>query len=446
MQFSNDMTQGSVTKSIIAFTIPLLLGNLLQQTYNIADTLIVGKYIGDDALAAVGATGSITYLFYTLCIGLSIGSGVIVSQYFGAKMYEKLRLTIFNSALVTTAFGVVISVFSSIFAKSILKALDVPDSLLGTSSSYMSIACAGTLAIAAYNWINAVMRALGDSKTPLIFLGAACILNIGLDLVFVMVLDFGVKGAAVATVAAQGLSAVMCIIYFFKKNKIARLERTDRRFDSNIAKKCMITGIPIAVQNGLVSVSMVALQSVTNSFGNAVMTAYTVSMRIEQFIQQPFSSLGAADATFTGQNIGAGKSDRAVKGLKQSIKLSTAFAVIVMGVFFLLSRNLVGFFISGEDSVDIAVKALLMTCCFYIPLGLIHTIRGFLNGCGDTGYAVVNGMSEVITRIGLSLILTRISSVSYWGIWITTCATWVVTALVSLLRFKGGKWKLKSKV
>ena len=446
MQFSNDMTQGSVTKSIIAFTIPLLLGNLLQQTYNIADTLIVGKYIGDDALAAVGATGSITYLFYTLCIGLSIGSGVIVSQYFGAKMYEKLRLTIFNSALVTAAFGVVISVFSSIFAKSILKALDVPDSLLGTSSSYMSIACAGTLAIAAYNWINAVMRALGDSKTPLIFLGAACILNIGLDLLFVMVLDFGVKGAAVATVAAQGLSAVMCIIYFFKKNKIARLERIDRRFDGNIAKKCMITGIPIAVQNGLVSVSMVALQSVTNSFGNAVMTAYTVSMRIEQFIQQPFSSLGAADATFTGQNIGAGKSDRAVKGLKQSIKLSTAFAVIVMGVFFLLSRNLVGFFISGEDSVDIAVKALLMTCCFYIPLGLIHTIRGFLNGCGDTGYAVVNGMSEVITRIGLSLILTRISSVSYWGIWITTCATWVVTALVSLLRFKGGKWKLKSKV
>ena len=446
MQFSNDMTQGSVTRKIIAFTLPLLFGNLLQQTYNIADTLIVGKYLGDDALAAVGATGSITYLFYTLCIGLSIGSGVIVSQYYGAKLFDKLRLTVFNSALVTAAFGIVISIFSSVFARNVLTFLDVPEKLLDTSAGYMSIACAGTIAIAAYNWINAVMRALGDSKTPLIFLGLACMLNIGLDLFFVIKLGLGVNGAAFATVLAQGLSALTCIVYFFKKNTIVRLTRSDLRFDINLAKKCISTGLPIAAQNGLISVSMVALQRITNSFGSSVMTAYTVSMRIEQFIQQPFSSLGAAEATFTGQNIGAGKSDRAVKGLKEAVKLSTAFALVVMGVFFLFSKNLVGFFISGKESVDIAHKALLMTCCFYIPLGLIHTVRGFLNGCGDTGYAVVNGMAEVITRIGLSLVLTRIAFIDFWGIWVTTCATWFVTALVSIIRFKGGKWKLKSKV
>ena len=446
MKLSNDMTQGNVTKKIIAFTLPLLFGNLLQQTYNIADTLIVGKYLGDDALAAVGATGSITYLFYTLCIGLSIGSGVIVSQYFGARLYDKLRLAIFNSAVVTAAFGLVISVGASLMARNILSLLDVPSELLDTSAGYMSIACAGTIAIAAYNWINAVMRALGDSKTPLIFLAAACMLNIGLDLLFVIKLGLGVNGAAFATVMAQGLSAVMCILYFFKKNEVVKLTRADCQLNKVIAVKCISTGLPIAAQNGLIAISMVALQKVTNSFGSAVMTAYTVSMRIEQFIQQPFSSLGAAEATFTGQNIGAGKTDRAVQGLKKSVQLSTVFALVVLGAFFLFSRNLVGFFISGEDSVDIAVKALLMTSCFYIPLGMIHTIRGFLNGCGDTGYAIVNGLAEVITRIGLSLILTRIASIGYWGIWITTSATWLVTALVSILRYKGDKWRVKSKI
>ncbi len=446
MKFSSDMTQGSVSGKIIRFTLPLLLGNLLQQTYNIADTLIVGKFLGDDALASVGATGSITYLFYTLCIGLSIGSGIIVSQYFGAKLFDKLRLTVFNSAALTLAFGVVISVFSCIFARNILTALDVPDDLIDGASQYMAIACAGTVLIAAYNWINALMRALGDSKTPLYFLAASCVLNILLDLLFVIKFDFGVKGAAAATVISQGLSALFCIVYFFIKNPVAKLTSDDMRFNKNILIKCMATGIPIAAQNGLISVSMVALQSVTNSFGGAVMTAYTVSMRIEQFVQQPFSSLGAAEATFTGQNIGAGKNDRAVEGLRASIKLSSGFAVAVMIVFLLFGRNLAGFFVSGERSIDIAAKALMITSVFYVPLGSIHTVRGFLNGCGDTGYAIVNGMAEVITRIGLSLILTRISFIDFWGIWITTAATWVVTALVSLLRYKGGKWKTKSKI
>ncbi|MBR1749739.1 MAG: MATE family efflux transporter [Ruminococcus sp.] len=446
MTFSADMTQGSVSGKIIRFTLPLLLGNLLQQTYNIADTLIVGKFLGDDALASVGSTGSITYLFYTLCIGLSIGSGIIVSQYFGAKLYDKLRMTVFNSAALTLAFGIVISVISCIFARNILTALDVPNDLLDGASQYMSIACAGTVCIAAYNWINALMRALGDSKTPLIFLAASCVMNILLDLLFVIKIGLGIKGAAAATVLSQGTSALMCIIYFFKKNPVAKLTKDDMTLNSNILLKCMATGIPIAAQNGLISVSMVALQSVTNSFGGEVMTAYTVSMRIEQFVQQPFSSLGAAEATFTGQNIGAGKNDRAIKGLRSSLKLSCGFAVAVMLLFFVFSKSLAGFFVSGEYSIDIASKALIMTSCFYVPLGMIHTIRGFLNGCGDTSYAIVNGMAEVITRIGLSLILTRISFIGFWGIWITTCATWVVTALVSILRYNGGKWKTKSKI
>ena len=438
------MTSGSETGHIVRFALPLLLGNLLQQTYNIADTIIVGQYLGDDALAAVGATGSITYLFYTLCIGLSIGAGVIISQLFGANDIKRMKSAVFNSALVTLIFGAVISIIGVIAAGPVLALLNVPENLITDSSAYMRIACGGTVAVAAYNWINSVMRAIGDSKTPLIFLGVATVINVLLDLFFVMVLQTGVEGAALATVLAQGFSALSCIIYSFRRNEAISLSRKDMLPDRKMMKKCITTGVPIAAQNGLVSVSMVALQSVTNGFGETVMAAYTVSMRIEQFVQQPFSSLNAAVSTFAGQNIGAGNEKRSVKGLASGVKISVVFAVIMLAVFAIFGKLIVSCFVSGEEVIDIGSKALLMTALFYIPLGMIHTIRGFLNGAGDTGYAIVNGAAEVICRIGFSLILTSIPAIGYWGIWITTSLTWLATALVSVIRYKSGKWKNKA--
>lgn len=444
MSDTRNMTSGSETGHIVRFALPLLLGNLLQQTYNIADTIIVGQYLGDDALAAVGATGSITYLFYTLCIGLSIGAGVIISQLFGANDIKRMKSAVFNSALVTLIFGAVISIIGVIAAGPVLTLLNVPENLITDSSAYMRIACGGTVAVAAYNWINSVMRAIGDSKTPLIFLGVATVINVLLDLFFVIVLQTGVEGAALATVLAQGFSALSCIIYSFRRNEAISLSRKDMLPDRKMMKKCITTGVPIAAQNGLVSVSMVALQSVTNGFGETVMAAYTVSMRIEQFVQQPFSSLNAAVSTFAGQNIGAGNEKRSVKGLASGVKISVVFAVIMLAVFAIFGKLIVGCFVSGEEVIDIGSKALLMTALFYIPLGMIHTIRGFLNGAGDTGYAIVNGAAEVICRIGFSLILTSIPTIGYWGIWITTSLTWLATALVSVIRYKSGKWKNKA--
>ena len=444
MSDTRNMTSGSETGHIVRFALPLLLGNLLQQTYNIADTIIVGQYLGDDALAAVGATGSITYLFYTLCIGLSIGAGVIISQLFGANDIKRMKSAVFNSVLVTLIFGAVISIIGVIAAGPVLTLLNVPENLITDSSAYMRIACGGTVAVAAYNWINSVMRAIGDSKTPLIFLGVATVINVLLDLFFVIVLQTGVEGAALATVLAQGFSALSCIIYSFRRNEAISLSRKDMLPDRKMMKKCITTGVPIAAQNGLVSVSMVALQSVTNGFGETVMAAYTVSMRIEQFVQQPFSSLNAAVSTFAGQNIGAGNEKRSVKGLASGVKISVVFAVIMLAVFAIFGKLIVGCFVSGEEVIDIGSKALLMTALFYIPLGMIHTIRGFLNGAGDTGYAIVNGAAEVICRIGFSLILTSIPTIGYWGIWITTSLTWLATALVSVIRYKSGKWKNKA--
>lgn len=440
------MTEGSETGHIISFALPLLGGNLLQQTYNIVDTIIVGHFLGDNALAAVGATGSITYLFYTLCIGLSIGAGVIISQLFGAGNMKKMRLAVVNSAAVTAVFGIAVSIISALLAEPVLKALNVPDLLIGDAALYMRIACGGTAAVAAYNWINAVMRALGDSRTPLIFLGAASLLNAALDLLFVMVLGLGVGGAAFATVLAQGLSALVCIIYCFSRCSELKMTREDIRADRKMMAKCIGAGLPIAAQNGLISVSMVALQRVTNGFGETVMAAYTVSMRIEQFIQQPFSSLNAAVSTFTGQNIGAGRSDRAVRGMISAIKIAVIFAFVVLVIFILFGKAITGIFVSGEDVIFIASRAIVLTGCFYWALGIIHTVRGFLNGAGDTGYALVNGTAEVICRIGLSLLLTSVAAIGHWGIWLTTCCTWFVTAAVSLMRFKSGKWKSKAKI
>lgn len=259
------MTSGSVTRSVIRFSLPLLLGNLLQQTYNIVDTIIVGKFLGNHALAAVGATGSITYLFYTLCIGLAIGAGILIAQSFGANDITGVRRHLVNSAVVTAAFGIGISLLSVVFARPVLIWLRVPDYLLDDAVSYMAIACAGTICVAAYNWINAVMRALGNAVTPLVFLGVATAINVVLDLLFVVNFSIGVAGAAIATVISQGLSALGCILYCLHKYPELRPHREELRPDASRIRRCIRTGIPIALQNGLIAVSMVALQSVTNT-------------------------------------------------------------------------------------------------------------------------------------------------------------------------------------
>lgn len=438
-----DMTKGSETGHILRFTLPLLAGNLLQQLYNVADTIIVGKCLGDDALAAVGATGSLTYLFCTLCIGLSIGTGIIISQYFGAGMLKNMKSAVFNSAIVTALFAIAVSIVSVLFAEPLLLFLNTPTALLPMSAEYMRIACAGTIAVAAYNWINAVMRSLGDAKSPLIILATASVVNVGLDLLFVMVFNMGVGGAALATVIAQGGSAVCGIIYAFSKNESIRLSREELKPEKQMMSRCVKTGLPIAGQNALVSVSMVALQRVTNTFGETVMAAYTASMRIEQLVQQPFSSLNAAVSTFAGQNIGAGKTERAINGYKTAMKASTVFALVMVVIFMIFGGAITSLFVSGDEVIEIGAMALRLTSVFYVFLGTIHVTRGFLNGAGDTSYALINGATEVVSRIVFSLILTAIPAIGYVGIWLTTCITWLLTAVISVVRYKSDVWRKK---
>ncbi len=441
MKYTTDMTTGNEFSHIIKFALPMLAGNIFQQLYNIADSIIVGKYLGADALASVGATGSITYFFYTLCIGLATGIGILISQSFGAGNHENVKKYIANSAYVLGIFGIVISFISALLAPFLLKMLNTPAEIFDASVGYMRISCLGTSAVAAYNWINSVMRSLGDSKTPLIFLVVASILNVILDLIFVVVFKMGVNGAAIATITAQGVSAVGSIIFAFIKNPMFRLTRENAIYDRIYARKCVTTGVPIALQNAMVSVSMIYLQSVANHFGKTVVAAYTATMRVEQLIHQPFSSLNAAISAFTGQNVGAGKQERVINGYKTSIKCGSAFALFLLLVFMLFSENIVGMFVDEADVIEIGAAALRISALFYVPLGFIHITRGLLNGAGDVKYAMINGFAEVGGRIGFAILLLNIPGTGYFAVWGTTCLTWLLTGIMSYIRYKSGVWK-----
>lgn len=355
-----------------------------------------------------------------------------------------MRAAVWNSALVTAIFGVVISVVSVLLTRPVLLMMNTDAKLIGMSVQYMRIACGGTLAVAAYNWINAVMRALGDSRTPLIFLAVASVLNVVLDLFFIIVLHTGVAGAAAATVAAQTISAVSCILFAFRRMPELHLAKEDRRADGHMMLLAIRTGLPIALQSGLISLSMAALQRVTNSFDRAVMTAYTASMRVEQLVQQPFISLNASLSTFSGQNVGAGKTERAENGLKAGLRISSLIALVIAAIFWAVGGVIIRCFISGAAAVSIGYYALRVTSLCYVPLGSIHVVRGFLNGAGDTGYAMLNGMAEVICRIGGALLLTKVLGMDYRAIWYTTCLTWLVTGLVGWIRYRRGKWRSKA--
>ncbi len=442
---AQNMTKGNEAKLIIRFALPLLAGNLLQQLYNLADTAIVGKKLGDDALAAVGATAAVTYLFYTLCLGLATGAGIMIAQFFGAGMHQRMRSAVWNSSIVTAVFGILISVLSIFLTEPTLRLMQTDPELMGMSVSYMRISCGGTIAVAAYNWINAVVRALGDSKTPLLFLAIASVLNIGLDLLFVMVLNTGVEGAAIATVISQFVAAISCIVYAFSRMPELKLTREDFRVKGEMIALTLKTGLPIALQSGLISISTSALQRVTNGFGSRpVMAAYTATMRVEQLIQQPFISLNVAMATFSGQNVGAGETKRAERGLRSGLRISSLLAIVIAVIFWLLGGLIIRCFISGAEAVSIGYLALRTTSLFYIPLGSIHVVRGFLNGAGDTGYAMLNGITEVICRIGGAYFMTLVLGIDYRAIWYTNCVTWFVTGLVGWIRYCRGKWRSKA--
>ena len=439
-----NMTTGNPLGHILRFAIPLLIGNIFQQLYNMVDSVVVGNHVGANALAAVGTCGSMNFLFFSLSSGLAIGIGIIVAQYFGAHDNTKVKETIANSFYVLVCAALIVSIIGIVLAPWLLRLLKTPDTIIQDAIIYMRTTCSGIIAIALYNGVASILRALGDSKTPLYFLILSSIINVSLDLLFVLGFQWSVFGVALATIISQAVCAITSIIYAYKKVSYFRLTRTELKPKKEIILKSMKLGIPVALQNSMIALSMMVLQGVVNSFGETVMAAYTVVSRVESIVQQPYSSLSTAITNFSGQNIGAGEVSRVKKGFRLSILVALIFSLTLIPIAYLFGTSIIGFFVKEQAVITIGAKALRITSLCYFGLGMIYIPRAVLNGCGDTGFSLINGFTEVACRIIYSNVFTRIPAIGYWGIWATTGITWVTTAIICILRYLSGKWKEKA--
>ena len=440
-KYVKDMTSGSPTKLILSFMVPLVIGNIFQQFYNMVDSMIVGKYVGADALAAVGATGSLNFLFFSLCNGMASGVGIIMSQHFGAGDADNVKRTIFNAAFIMVVSGLVMGGLGFILSYPALRLLNTPANIIDASALYMKIMSAGVLAVAFYNCIAAMLRALGDSKTPLYFLIVASILNVILDLLFVRKFNMGVAGVGIATIISQFISGMGSLIFAIIKNPYFKIEKKHLHMDFDIIYQAVRMGVPLAFQSSLIAISCVALQRVVNGFGSVVVAAYTATGRIEQLVQQPYNSLGMAMSTYTGQNIGAGNIERVKSGYKKGFLIMAIFSFCMMPLAQFFGNVIMNLFVNDAEVISLGASALKITSWFYLFLGMIYVTRGLLNGAGDAAFAFINGLIEMVGRICFAKPLTLVPFVGVWGIWFATGLTWFITGIVSYARYKAGKWK-----
>ena len=433
--FTTDMTKGNPVKHILLFSLPALIGNIFQQIYNLADSIIVGRIVGADALAAVGATGSITFLFFALCNGIGSGGGIIASQYYGAHDEKKVKNCIVNTGLIMLMVPVIFGSIGFISAEGLLRLLNTPGEILADAAMYVRFMCMGLLFVSMYNYIASMLRALGDSVSPLIFLIVSTVLNILLDLLFVYRFGMGIRGAAIATVMAQFASVVGSGIYAIKMNSYFKLKKEDFVISTQMMFKTLKLGIPMSLQFALIAVSTMALQRVVNEFGTTVVAAFTATSRIEQLVHQPYQTLCASLATFCGQNYGAKKNDRVLEGYRKGMLIMTIISVVMFLVMQFFGKNLIGLFVADKDCIALGAYGLKITSFFYITLGTIYVVRGVLTGVGDGFFALYNGIIEVIGRFTLPIFLTSLLGMGETGIWLSTGLVWAISGVTAWLRY-----------
>lgn len=430
-----DMTEGNPTSLLIRFSIPMLIGNLFQQLYNLVDSVVVGQFVGEEALAAIGATSSISFLFIAMCNGFGSGGGIIASQYYGRKDEKSLKSCIVNAGFIMTIFPLLIGVVAFFLSEPILVLLDTPDDILADATIYLRIMCIGLVFVALYNYASSMLRALGDSKTPLLFLIISSILNTGLDLLFVCVFHMGVFGAGIATIIAQFLSAILCLLYAEKTNVYFKMTKEELTYNRKISREVVKLGGPLSLQFSLIAISCMALQKVVNTFGTETVAAFTATSRIEQIIHQPYQTLSAALATFVGQNYGAKKMDRVKDGFRKSMWIMVMFSVLMLPFMQFFGEGIMRIFVKEEAVIVMGARALRISSLFYIMLGLIYMIRGIQNGLGDSVFAVINGVVEVIGRFAVPVFLTSIAAIGLWGIWWSVGIVWALSGITAWIRY-----------
>ncbi|HAH31387.1 MAG TPA: MATE family efflux transporter [Elusimicrobia bacterium] len=437
-----DLTVGGEGRLIWNFTVPMLIGNVFQQSYNIVDSVIVGRVIGKSALAAVGASFPIIFLLVALIIGATMGFSIIISQFFGAKDMARVRraidtayVFIFFASLFMTLLGVV-------FSQSILELLNTPPEILPQALTFLRITFGGLIFLFGYNSISAVLRGLGDSKTPLYFLVFSTILNAALVMIFVMGLHWGIAGSAWATVIAQAVSFMLAVVYLNKTHPVFTFRLKGLEFDAEIFKKSMAIGLPSGIQQMMVACGMMALTRIVNGFGTDAVAAFTAAGRVDTFAMMPAMNLSAAISTFVGQNIGAGKLDRVKNGLKAALYISGATSLLTTLAVVVFGWHLISMFSSDPAVISIGARYLLIVGGFYIVFSSMFVITGALRGAGDTFIPMIFTILSLWTiRVPVSVILSL--KIGTDGIWWGVPIAWCAGLALSAGYYWSGRWKRK---
>lgn len=439
---TKDMTTGNPTKLILLFSVPIIFGNLFQQFYNMMDAIIVGQCLGEDALAAVGATGSIMFLVLGFSMGIAQGFGVMVSQVFGSGDQKRLKHVVALSFLLSLIISAILTVITVTTSRQLLIFMNTPDNILELADSYIKIIFFGIVASMFYNMLAAILRGVGDSKTPLYFLILSSILNIGLDLFFIVVLKLNVAGAAYATVLAQGISVILCLIYMFRKFKILRAAKEDYYIDLATTVQMMKIGIPMALNYSIIAIGSMILQSAVNTFGSSVIAAFTAANKVEQISSQTLPAIGTAMSTYCGQNLGAGNYKRIFVGMRKAFFITVAAAGISALICIVFGKYLVALFLDNpsEEIFRYASMYLNTVSCFFVFLGFIFLYRTALQSLGSSTITVFSGIFEMICRIGIVWLL--LEPFGYWAVRLASPVAWVGAGIPMMLAYF--RWKRKT--
>lgn len=425
-----DMTRGNPLQLIIKFAIPLIIGNLFQQLYNMVDTIIVGQSVGVKALAAVGATGNIMFLIIGFMQGLTTGFTVLTAQRFGAGDKEGLQRSIGTASMLSVVFTIIFTILSVYFMEDLLHLMNTPEDIFEMSYTYITIICAGLAANVLYNLLASMLRSVGNSVIPLVFLIISALLNIGLDLLFIINFQMGVAGAAWATVVAQGISGIACLIYIIKKVPVMHIEKYHWTIHWGCAKNQIGLGVPMALQFSITAIGTIMIQSSLNILGSTVIAAYTAAAKAEQLVEQPFLALGMTMATYGGQNIGVNDIDRIKKGVRIGCILTVVYGVIIAIVVISGIEYILRLFVSGDISEILGYGRTYIIICasFFIPLGLIFIFRNILQGMGFAFMPMMAGVMELIGRGAVALIASKY--LSFAGICAANPVAWVMADIL----------------
>lgn len=441
---AKDMTSGNPLKRIFFFALPIMLGMLLQQLYNTVDSIVVGRHISEAALSSVGTCSPLTFFFVAFSTGLSNGAGVVFAQYYGAKHMTDLRKAFSTAAILLFAIGLFLTAVGIIFARGMLGTLlKTPDDILSNAVGYFSVYCIGLVFQFVYNVIAAALRSVGDSRATLIFLCISSVLNIILDLIFVLVFNWGVIGTAVATVIAQGTSAAVSVLYMQKKYDFYRFRKGEFGFDSDMCRLTLKFGVPTMIQMCIVSGGQVVIQRVANDLGTSAIAAATVAGRIENYIFIPAQSYNNAMATYTGQNVGAGNLPRVFEGYKKALTLSVPTCVALMAITFFFAKPLVSLFGVEGEALEFGIKHLRFISPFFLFFSIYMPTVGLLTGSGDVYASTALTLSSLGLRVIATFIFHYVFHLGFASLYYPTPLGWLLCLVCGLIRFKSGRWQTK---